>query len=319
MTEQAYDAHDIDLAVDRITWHGNELAFHRCGTEGEPVIFIHGIASSFDTWNATLPEIGRKHRALAPDLLGHGRSSKPRGDYSLGAFATTIRDFMEALEIPSATIVGHSMGGGIAMQFAYQFPERCRRLVLVSSGGLGPEVTALLKAATLPGSQLFLRAATSDRVENIGRSFGQKLRGWGFRATPGMASVGSHFIALKDNEARRAFVTTARSVMDWRGQRIDARDRLYLASEIPTLIVWGRRDRFIPVKHGIEASELIEGSRLEIFDDSGHFPHEHEPERFARLLLEFIGSTEAAEVSVEVMRAHAFGTADARATRRTFG
>jgi pimeloyl-ACP methyl ester carboxylesterase len=305
MTDTAYDAHQIDLAIDRLSWHGNEIAYHRCGSTGEPVIFIHGIASSFDTWNAVLPEIGKRHRALAPDLLGHGRSSKPRGDYSLGAFATTTRDFMEALEIPSATIVGHSMGGGIAMQFAYQFPERCRRLVLVSSGGLGPEVTPLLKAATLPGSQLFLSAATSDRVENAGRSVLRKLRQWGLRSSPGMASVGSHFIALKDAEARRAFVTTARSVMDWRGQRIDARDRLYLAAELPTLFVWGKRDRFIPVKHGIEAHELVNGSRLEIFDDSGHFPHEHEAERFAELLLDFIDTTEGAEISAELMRTHA--------------
>ena len=300
------DAHDIDLPIETITWHGNEIAFHRCG-DGEPILLIHGIASSFDTWNAVLPELGRTHLAVAPDLLGHGRSSKPRGDYSLGAFATTLRDFMEALEIPSATIVGHSMGGGIAMQFAYQFPERCRRLVLVSSGGLGPEVTPLLKAATLPGSELFLHVATSDRVENAGRSVGRKLREWGFRATPGMASVGSHFIALKDREARKAFVTTARSVMDWRGQRIDARDRLYLASQMPTMIVWGRRDRFIPVKHAIEAHEMIEGSRLEIFDESGHFPHEHEAERFTDVVLDFLASTEPAEVSVELLRTYALG------------
>ena len=301
------DPHQIDLKVERLTWHGNDVAFHRCGDGGEPIIFIHGIASSFDTWNGVLPEIGTKHRAMAPDLLGHGRSSKPRADYSLGAFATAIRDFMEALNIPSATIVGHSMGGGIAMQFAYQFPKRCQRLVLVSSGGLGPEVTPLLKAATLPGSQLVINAATSDRVENVGRSVGRKLREWGFRATPGMASVGSHFIALKDREARKAFVTTARSVMDWRGQRIDARDRLYLAGEMPTMIVWGRRDRFIPVKHGIEAHGLIPGSRLEIFDDSGHFPHEHEAERFTEVLLDFMATSEPAEVSVELLRGHALG------------
>ena len=300
------NAHQIDLPVERINWHGNEIAFHRCGN-GEPVILIHGIASSFNTWNAVLPELGKSHLAAAPDLLGHGRSSKPRGDYSLGAFATGIRDFMEALEIPSATIVGHSMGGGIAMQFAYQFPKRVRRMVLVNSGGLGPEVTALLKAATLPGSELFILAATSDRLESIGRSVGRRLRGWGFRATPGMASVGSHFIALKDREARKAFVTTARSVMDWRGQRIDARDRLYLAAEFPTMIVWGRRDRFIPVDHGIAAHQLIRGSRLEIFDESGHFPHEHEPERFSEVLIDFIASTEPAKLSVEVLRARALG------------
>lgn len=301
------DAHQIDLAVERLSWHGNEIAFHRCG-EGEPVIFIHGIASSFDTWNAVLPELGKTHLAIAPDLLGHGRSSKPRGDYSLGAFATNLRDFMEALEIPSATIVGHSMGGGIAMQFVYQFPKRCRRLVLVGSGGLGPEVTPLLRAATLPGSELVIQAATSDRVENVGRSVAGQLRRWGFRAPPSMASIGSHFLALKDSEARKAFVTTARSVMDWRGQRIDARDRLHLAAKFPTMIVWGRRDRLIPVTHGMEAHASIPGSRLEIFDESGHFPHEHHAERFTEVLLDFIASTEPAQQSVELLRTHALGS-----------
>ncbi|HEV3484207.1 MAG TPA: alpha/beta fold hydrolase [Vicinamibacterales bacterium] len=301
------EAVDVDLPVTRISWHGHEVAFHRCG-DGDAVILIHGIASSFDTWNAVLPELGKEVDALAPDLLGHGRSSKPRGDYSLGAFATGIRDLMEGLEIPSATIVGHSMGGGIAMQFAYQFPERCRRLVLVSSGGLGPEVTPLLKAATLPGSELFLKLATSDRAENAGRAVGSRLRELGFTATPSMRSVGRHFIALKNREARKAFVTTARSVMDWRGQRIDARDRLYLAAEVPTLIVWGRRDRFIPVAHGIHAHESIANSRLEIFDDSGHFPHEHEPARFAELLLDFIRTTEPAQLSLDVLRAKAFAS-----------
>lgn len=300
MTE-GRDPHDIDLPVETLSWHGKEIAYHRCGS-GEPVIFIHGIASSFDSWNAVLPEVGKTHLAIAPDLPGHGRSSKPRGDYSLGAFATGIRDLMEALEIPSATIVGHSMGGGIALQFAYQFPKRCQRLVLVNSGGLGPEVTALLKAATLPGSELFLQLATSDRVENVGRSIGQRLTRWGWRPSAGMSSVGSHFLALKDRETRKAFVTTARSVMDWRGQRIDARDRLHLAAEFPTMIVWGKRDRFIPVAHGIEAHEMITGSRLEVFEDSGHFPHEHEPERFAEVLLDFVSTTEPAEKSVELLR-----------------
>src|SRR5687767_15602421 len=172
-----FDEYD-EIPAEKISWHNNEIVFRRCGS-GEAVILLHGIAGSFDTWTPVLPELGRSYYTVAPDLLGHGRSAKPRGDYSLGAYATGLRDLMEALEIPSATIVGHSLGGGIAMQFAYQFPERCQRLVLVSSGGLGPEVTPLLKAATLPGSQLFISAATSDRVENAGRSVLRKLREWG--------------------------------------------------------------------------------------------------------------------------------------------
>ena len=292
------------LPSETITWHGNEIVFHRCG-EGEAVILLHGIAGSFDTWNAVLPKLGEHCYAVAPDLLGHGRSAKPRGDYSLGAHATGLRDLMEALEIPAATLVGHSMGGGIAMQFAYQFPERCRRLVLVNSGGLGPEVTPLLRAATLPGADLVLQLATSERSQEFARSAWRQLKQWGVRGPRSASSVMNHFSSLEDKAARRAFVATARSVMDWRGQRIDARDRLYLAGEVPSMIVWGRRDRFIPVAHALAAHELMPGSRLEIFERAGHFPHEAEPERFADLLLEFMSATEPAQVSVGLLRSHA--------------
>ncbi len=248
------------------------------------VVLIHGIAGSFDTWDPVLPALGRNHLTIAPDLPGHGRAPKPRGDYSLGAFATMIRDLLEALDIPSATIVGHSLGGGIALQFVYQYPERCDRLVLVGSGGLGPEVSPLLRAATLPGSELVIRMATSDRVENVARAVFGKLGSLGVKAPSTLGTMGEHFLALKDAAARRAFITTARSVMDVRGQRIDATDRLYLAEDIPTLIVWGKKDRLIPVEHGYRAHELVPGSRLEIFDSCGHFPHEQCPDVFVETL-----------------------------------
>ena len=232
--------HDTeDVLIDRIAWHDHELVFKRSG-DGEPLVLIHGIAGSFDTWDPVLPALGANHDTIAPDLPGHGRAPKGRGDYSLGAFATGIRDLLGALDIPSATIVGHSLGGGIALQFVYQYPELCNRLVLVSSGGLGPEVSPILRAATLPGSELFLRMATSDRVENTARAVFGKLGNWGLRGSPTLNSMAQHMLALKDAESRRAFVTTARSVMDLRGQRIDATDRLYLADELPLMIVWGR-------------------------------------------------------------------------------
>src|SRR5687767_15759387 len=164
-----------EIPTEKISWHNNEIVFRRYG-QGEAVILLHGIAGSFDTWTPVLPELGRSCYAVAPDLLGHGRSAKPRGDYSLGAYVTGLRDLMEALEIPSATIVGHSLGGGIAMQFAYQFPKRCERLVLVDSGGLGPEVTGFLRAATLPGSALVLSAITSERARRAGRAAWRRLQ-----------------------------------------------------------------------------------------------------------------------------------------------
>lgn len=290
-----------EIRTERLTLHNHDMVFRRGGS-GSPILFVHGIAGSCNTFDLVLPHIAEHHDVIAPDLLGHGQSAKPRGDYSLGAHAAGLRDLLEMLEIPSVTIVGHSMGGGIAMQFAYQFPKRCDRLVLVSSGGLGPEVTALLRAATLPGAHLFLGLATSERAKRIAGSALSPLAKLGFSTPPSIEHVLEHFLCLQDPDTRRAFVLTARSVLDLRGQRIDARDKLYLAEELATLIVWGRRDRFIPIKHGRGAHEMLPGSRFEVFERAGHFPHRDDPERFTELLLDFIASTDAAELSVSSMR-----------------
>src|SRR5688500_3265578 len=132
------------LAADEIVLHGHRVRFHRAGS-GPLVVLLHGIASTADTWAPVAGALARRHTVLAPDLLGHGESAKPRGDYSLGAYASGVRDLLAALGHERATFVGHSLGGGVAMQLAYQFPEHCERLVLVSSGGLGRDIPALLR------------------------------------------------------------------------------------------------------------------------------------------------------------------------------
>jgi pimeloyl-ACP methyl ester carboxylesterase len=289
-----------DIRTERITLHGHDVAF-RDGGAGEVVLFVHGIAGSYATFDPVLPQLARRCRVVAPDLLGHGRSAKPRGDYSLGAYAAGLRDLLDVLEIPAATLVGHSMGGGIAMQFAYQFPERCERLVLVDSGGLGPEVTLLLRAATLPGSDLVLSVATSDRVRRFLSSALAPFERMGISAAPSLVQIVDHVAALKDPDARRAFILTARSVLDLKGQRIDARNRLYLTRQLPTMIVWGGRDKLIPVTHGYGAHELMANSRLEIFESSGHFPHQDDPARFVDVLLAFLSSTEPARLSSSLL------------------
>src|SRR3954453_23879476 len=138
--------------TSEITLHGHRVAYRTAGS-GPVVVLVHGITGSCATWDLVIDRIAQHYTVVAPDLLGHGESAKPRGDYSLGAYASGIRDLLAALGHDRATIVGHSLGGGIAMQMAYQFPERCERLVLVSSGGLGREVHFLLRAASLPGSE----------------------------------------------------------------------------------------------------------------------------------------------------------------------
>jgi pimeloyl-ACP methyl ester carboxylesterase len=255
-----------------------------------------------------MPALAERHTVIAPDLLGHGESAKPRGDYSLGAFASGVRDILVALGHQRATVVGHSLGGGVAMQFAYQYPEYLERMVLVSSGGLGREVSALLRSATLPGSEIVLPLMGALGLGSAGAVLGEALTRIGVQAGPDIAEIGRGIASLQDAEARRAFIHTARSILDAGGQRVSARDRLYLAADVPTLIVWGRRDPLIPVQHGIDAHAAIPGSTLEVFEKAGHFPHRDQPGRFTRLLLDFIDHSEPAELTVqsarELMLAH---------------
>ncbi|MGZ4276908.1 MAG: alpha/beta fold hydrolase, partial [Solirubrobacteraceae bacterium] len=224
-----------------------------------------------------------------------GQSAKPRGDYSLGAYAASLRDLLIVLGHRRATVVGHSLGGGIAMQFSYEYPVFCERLVLVDSGGLGQEVHVLLRAATLPGSELVLPLIAHSRLHVVGEAIAQALGRVGLELGHDLAEMTRGYASLSDAEARRAFLHTLRAVIDIAGQRVSATDRLYLAQMIPTMIIWGRRDPLIPVAHADVANRGIRHSRLEIFDDAGHFPHIEEPVRFARVLIDFIESTQPAE------------------------
>jgi pimeloyl-ACP methyl ester carboxylesterase len=286
---------------EELTIHGHQVSYCIAG-EGPVILLIHGVTGSHEHWSKAMPLLAEQYTVVAPDLMGHGRSAKPRGDYSLGSFAAGLRDLMVGLDLPRFTVVGHSLGGGIAMQLAYQFPERCERLVLVSSGGLGRQVHPLLRAATLPGSELVLPLIAHARVGGAGAAVAGLLRRLGLEAGPDLAEMARGFGSLGDAQTREAFLHTLRAVIDPGGQRVDATDRLYLAEEMPTLIVWGRRDPLIPVQHAGIANRAMPGSRLEVFDEAGHFPQLAEPVRFARLLRDFMDSTEPAELDVYTLR-----------------
>jgi pimeloyl-ACP methyl ester carboxylesterase len=290
------------IRAENIQLHGHDVSYLR-GGEGDALLLVHGIAGSCNTFEPVLEGLAERYQVIAPDLLGHGQSGKPRGDYSLGAHASGLRDLMEMLQIPSATIIGHSLGGGVAMQMAYQFPKRCERLVLVASGGLGSEVTPLLRAATLPGTDLALAVATSEKAKGVYRTVLSPFKRLNLAASPTVSHVIEHVACLQDREARHAFIHTVRAVMDLKGQRIDARNRLYLANHVPMMIVWGDRDRFIPIKHGVEAHEMLPKSRLEVFRGAGHFPHRDDPEHFVDIVLDFMESTESARLTTEILRA----------------
>jgi pimeloyl-ACP methyl ester carboxylesterase len=276
--------------------HGNLVRYDEAGADsgGPVVVLVHGIASRAAQWHQVMADLGETCHVIAPDLLGHGESAKPRGDYSLGAHACGIRDLLAALGHDRVTLVGHSLGGGVAMQFAYQFPERVERLALVSSGGLGQEVSMWLRAASLPGSELVLPIITSSYVRRAGSAIGRLVGRTPVSLPPGLVEVMVSFGSLGDPATRSAFIHTARSVLDIAGQRVDARDRLYLAADLPLLVVWGGRDPIIPVAHASLLAERIPGLQLEIFDRSGHFPHLTEPRRLAKVLGGFVTSTAGA-------------------------
>lgn len=284
-----------------IQLHGHRLSY-RCGGSGPLIVLIHGITNSSASWEPVLPLLEQRFTVIAPDLLGHGDSAKPRGDYSLGSFASLLRDLLLALGHHRATIIGHSLGGGIAMQMAYQFPERVERLVLVGSGGLGRQVSPMLRAVALPGAEYVLPLLASRAVVNMGANVGRFIGWTGLRVGSDMAGMASGLASLQDLDARRAFVHTARSVIDVGGQRVNATDKLYLADAVPTLIVWGDGDPIIPVRHGIRAHELMPGSRLRIFEGAGHFPHHDDPAGFAATMMDFLDTTKPSEPDDDRLR-----------------
>jgi pimeloyl-ACP methyl ester carboxylesterase len=263
---------------------------------GPPVVLIHGMVNSSRHWESVALRLADHYTVIAPDLIGHGDSATPRGDYSLGAHAAGIRDLLAAIGVDRATIVGHSLGGGVAMQFFYQFPQRTERLVLVSSGGLGQEVSPLLRTAALPGASAALWIVAHPRLVDGLEDAGQRLRRRGSGKGVYLQAVARALRPLARAGAREAFLQTLRSVIDVKGQRVSARDRLYLLRHMPTLIVWGERDHTIPLEHGRWAHEAAPGSRFETLPRAAHFPHLEDPAGLAAALREFIETTEPGRI-----------------------
>ena len=288
------------IPLRHVRIHGHDVGYRLAG-HGPTVLLVHGLAGSSRTWRDVMPSLAERHTVLAPDLLGHGESAKPLGDYSLGAYASGMRDLLGVLGIPRATVVGQSLGGGIAMQLGYQHPEIVERLVLVGSGGLGREVSWLLRLLTLPGAEYLMPLAFPSFLRDRGNDAARLLHRIGLRA-PQVAEMWRAYSSLTGAENRHAFIRTLRTVIEPRGQAVSARDRLYLAAAMPALVVWGDADPIIPVEHAYEAHAAMPGSRLEIFEGVGHFPHSEQPDRFVEVLTDFIATTEPAATDPRAFR-----------------
>ncbi|MEA2682073.1 MAG: hypothetical protein QOK05_401 [Chloroflexota bacterium] len=283
------------------TIHGHRIGYYKAG-RGPVLLLLHGIGGSAGTWMQVIRRLSRDYTVIAPDLLGHGASERLRGDYSLGAHASAVRDLLVKLGHDRVTICGHSLGGGVAMVFAYQFPERCERLVLVDSGGLGPEVSPLLRLMSLPGSEYVVPLGTWPGLAQAAVAVGSRLGRLGFRLSPVAGEIWQTYYTLGSGDARRAFLATLREVIDFQGQKVSAVNRLYLASQVPVMVIWGSDDRIIPVAHAHAAHRSMPGSRLEIFEHVGHFPHAEAPERFIAVLEDFMRVTRPSRMTPAAWR-----------------
>ena len=295
----------LDASLDRLTQyrviHGYRRAFVHAGS-GPALLLIHGIGNSLETWAAQIEELSRDYTVIAPDLLGHGRSDKPRADYSVAAYANGMRDLLSVLGVDRVTIVGHSLGGGVAMQFAYQFPERCERLVLVSAGGVSRAVHPMLRALTVPLAEQAMACLQLPGARPAAKLWFELLRLLGNDLSRDTADMMLMFDALRDGFSRKAFRRTLAAVVDLQGQVVSMLDRCYLTQSMPTLLVWGRRDAVIPYEHGVLAHAAMPGSQLVTFDEAGHFPHHTDPTRFNQVLREFLSATQPAAYSSEQWR-----------------
>jgi pimeloyl-ACP methyl ester carboxylesterase len=286
---------DLEFAPWQIELHGHRVIYRIAGT-GPPVVLIHGMVNSSRHWERVALALADSYTVVAPDLIGHGESAAPRGDYSLGAHAAGIRDLLTAIGVESATLVGHSLGGGVAMQFFYQFPQRTERLVLISSGGLGHQVSPLLRGAALPGASALLALAANRRVLGGLVELSKRMDRHGSRKSVYLRAIARALQPLEEPGAREAFLQTLRSVIDVRGQRVSAVDRLYLLESMPTMIVWGARDNTIPLSHGRQMHEVVPGSRFEVLAGAAHFPNLEDPTGLASALRNFLETTTPARI-----------------------
>jgi pimeloyl-ACP methyl ester carboxylesterase len=253
---------------------------------------VHGLGGTRRTWRHVIDTLAATHTVIAPDLPGHGDSDAPAGDYSVGAHAAALRDLLVALGHPTVTVVGHSLGGGVGMQFAYQFPDRISRLVLISSGGLGAEVTPMLRAATLPGAEALVAG-----LAHVPRPVTRRILLPATSILPGVVSgqdagpLADGLRGLAGGRPRRAFIRTARSVINWRGQSVSAARQLGLLADLPVLVAWGSQDRTIPPHHQRAVARELPHARLVEITGAGHYPHETAPERLLPAVQAFLTST----------------------------
>lgn len=256
------------------------------GSGGPPVVLIHGLGASAEIWSFNIGPLASRNRVFVPDLPGFGRTAMPPWmDFSPAAYSRFVAEFMTALGIGRAALVGHSLGGGIALRVILDDPGRVERIVLASSAGLGRDVSLPLRIASLP---FFDRFFFKPPLPVFTR-FLHRLVYDPAAISPAFARM--YYEMFFQPGSMRAFTGILRAIATLRGARPGILEpiREGLGSvAAPALIIWGRQDRILPVSQGIDAAGRIPGARLCIFDRCGHMPNIEYPEKFNRILLGFL-------------------------------
>lgn len=288
---------DAAVLSHRVWLRGHRMHYVETGRDsgGPLVVLVHGLASDAMTWIEVVRSLGRHAHVLALDMLGCGGSGKPRGaDYSVAAHAARVRDLLDELGLVRTSLVGHSFGGGVAMSFAQQFPERTERLALIASGGLGPELGLALRVASLPGT-IFTANALAQRVPGWMRTLAREVAIRLRLAPPAeLTALADGWDLLADADAREAFLATLRGAVNWSGQQLSATECFPRFADLPILLIAGRRDGCIPYRHALNAHRALPSSQLEILE-AGHFPHRERPREIGDLLTTFLIAKTAAD------------------------
>jgi pimeloyl-ACP methyl ester carboxylesterase len=276
----------LELQQDRFTTVDGVLArYWAAGDKGPEVVLIHGLGGFIENWSKNILALASHHRVYALDLPGFGQTDKTPLIKDLTMLTRFIHDFMAEQNIPKASLVGHSLGGGLALQFTLDYPEKVEKLVLADNAGMGREVLAdfrLCSLPVLPG--LFVRQSRKDIT-----ALWQKIVYDKVNITPELVDLSYRYAHLPG--AQKALLSALCAGIDLRGQKSGLTGRLLSrlnALKAPALVVWGRNDRIIPVSHAQIAVKKIPGARLEIFDNCGHMPMFEHPEKFNRLVLDFL-------------------------------
>jgi pimeloyl-ACP methyl ester carboxylesterase len=256
-----------------------DVAYRYLPGAGDPVLLVHGVGADQTTWERIPLELQAAGRSVITiDLLGHGHSGAGGTDFGLPAHAALVRDLLDHLAIARVHLVGHSVGGGVSMQFAAESPERVSSLTLISSGGLGREVSPSLRAALLPGTASSIGIMTHPTVTRPMRQIIRFLDRRGISSRDFSERTVDALERLQDDGRRTAFLGTLRGVVGLSGQRLSVLDHLEVLDPKRLLVIWGDSDPMVPVDHGRRLHALLPGSRLVVIPGAGHEPYIDEPQ-----------------------------------------